>query len=86
VLCPGRGAFANVAEAKSKGCFAIINKEFVDFVCSNQSKIEEYNAEKKAKAYAQEGYHKRLDGIKDRLSKKGVLSPGRGAFANVAED
>ena len=69
-MCPGRGAFTNVAEAKSKGCFAIMNKEFVDFVCSNQSKIEEYNAEKKAKTDAQEGFHKRLDGIKDRLSSK----------------
>ena len=47
-----------------------MNKEFVDFVCSNQSKIEEYNAEKKAKTDAQEGFHKRLDGIKDRLSSK----------------
>lgn len=73
MLCPGRGAFANPAEAKSKGCFAIINKEFVDFVCANQSKIEAYNAEKKVKASqadAQEGLHKRLDGIKDRLAKR----------------
>ena len=70
MLCPGRGAFANIAEAKSKGCFAIINKEFLDYVCANQSKIEEYNSEKKVKADTQEGFHKRLDGIKDRLAKR----------------
>jgi len=69
MLCPGRGAFVNIAEAKSKGCFAIINKQFVDFVCSKQAEIGQYNSQKKAKADVPDALQQRMDSIKDRISK-----------------
>ncbi len=69
-MCPGRGAFANVPEAKSKGCFAIINKPLVDFVFSKQMEISEYiNSQAKVKTES-DAVSKRLDGIKDRLAKR----------------
>ena len=58
-----------MAEAKSKGCFAIINKPLVDFVFSKQMEIAEYNSQAKVKTES-DAVSKRLDGIKDRLAKR----------------
>jgi hypothetical protein len=69
-LCPGRGAFASVPEAKSKGCFALINKPLVDFVFSKQMEIAEYNSQQAKVKPESDAVSKRLDGIKDRLAKK----------------
>jgi hypothetical protein len=67
-LCPGRGAFANIPEAKSKGCFAIINKPLVDFVFSKQMEISEYN-QAKVKTDAPDALSQRLELIKERVYK-----------------
>lgn len=70
LLCPGRGAFANVAEAKSKGCFAIINKPLVDFAVSKQVEIAEYNSQQaKVKPEVPDAISQRLELIKERVHK-----------------
>jgi hypothetical protein len=59
----------SLAEAKSKGCFAIINKQFFDFVCSKQDDIADYTSQKMAKADAPDVLQQRLNAVKDRISK-----------------
>jgi hypothetical protein len=59
----------SLAEAKSKGCFAIINKQFFDFVCSKQDDIADYTSQKMAKADAPDVLQQRLNAVKDRVSK-----------------
>jgi hypothetical protein len=56
------------AEAKSKGCFAIINKQFFDFVCSKQDDIADYTSQKMAKTDAPDTLQQRLAAVKDRIS------------------
>lgn len=68
LLCPGRGAFMSIGEAKSKGCFAIINKQFFDFVCSKQGDIADYTS-KQTKADAPDTLQQRLNAVKDRVHK-----------------
>ena len=58
-----------ITEAKSKGCFAIINKQFFDFVCSKQDDIADYTSQKMAKADAPDVLQQRLNAVKDRVSK-----------------
>ena len=70
LLCPGRGAFMSIAEAKSKGCLAIINKQFFDFVCSKQDEIADYTSQKMANADAPDTLQQRLNAVKDRLTNK----------------
>ena len=70
LLCPGRGAFMSIVEAKSKGCLAIINKQFFDFVCSKQDEIADYTSQKMAKADAPDTLQQRLNAVMDRLSNK----------------
>ena len=59
----------SIAEAKSKGCFAIINKQFFDFVCSKQDDIADYISQKMAKADAPDTLQQRLNAVKDRVGK-----------------
>ena len=59
----------SIAEAKSKGCFAIINKQFFDFVCSKQDEIADYTSQKMAKADAPDTLQQRLNAIKEMVSK-----------------
>ena len=59
----------SLAEAKSKGCFAIINKQFFDFVCSKQDDIADYTSQKMAKADEPDVLQQRLNAVKDRISK-----------------
>ena len=69
LLCPGRGAFTNISEAKSKGCFAIVNKPLVDFVFSKQAEIAEYNSQTKVKTDAPDAVSQRLEYIRERVHK-----------------
>jgi hypothetical protein len=59
----------SITEAKSKGCFAIINKQFFDFVCSKQDEIADYTSQKMVKADAPDTFQQRLTAIKERVSK-----------------
>jgi hypothetical protein len=59
----------SIAEAKSKGCLAIINKQFFDFVCSKQDEFAYYTSQKMAKADAPDTLQQRLNAIKERVSK-----------------
>ena len=60
----------SIAEAKSKGCFAIIiNKQFFNFVCSKQDEIADYTSQKTARADAPDTLQQRLNAIKERVSK-----------------
>ena len=49
--------------------FAIINKQFFDFVCSKQGDIADYTSQKMAKADAPDTLQQRLNAVKDRVNK-----------------